>query len=83
MPRYFEGLSVMMTATLTMGVAVWAAHGQLSQLTPGTSLALQLLRVFGSITIGIAVLIAAARLLRLSELDQAMRQLVTRFTRAA
>ena len=68
-------------ATAAMGSAVWAIHGQLSLLAPGTSLVAQLLRVFGSIGVGVAVLITAARLLRLAELDQALRQLPNRFTR--
>ena len=74
------GAKVTAAATV-MGAAVWATHGQLIEVVPGSGLVARLIQVAGSIGIGMAVLLATARLLRLAELDQALRQLLGRVTR--
>ena len=61
-----------------MGIAVWAAHGWLVDVVSGTSLFARLLQVFGSIGCGLLVLVVGARLLRIDELEQARRQILSR-----
>ena len=68
-------------AAALMGVAVWVVHGQLVGFVAGSGLIARLTQVFGSIGAGVVVLLVAARLLRLAELEQAMRQLMGRLTR--
>ena len=65
-------------AALVMGMAVWVGHRELVDWLPGTGLLSRLLQVFGSIAGGLVVLAATARLLRLHEWEQVVRQLVSR-----
>jgi putative peptidoglycan lipid II flippase len=65
-------------ASCLMGVAVWATYGWLVNVAPGTSLVARLLQVFGSIGCGLLVLVVGARLLRLDELEQARRRILSR-----
>ena len=68
-------------AAAFMGGTVWVAHGQLVEFVSGTGLIARLIQVFGSIGGGLVVLLGAAKLLRLAELDQAISHLTSRFTR--
>lgn len=70
-------------ASAVMGAAVWYTEGWLETTLPGSAFWLRLSRVFTSIALGVAVLILAARLLRISELDQALGAVVRRFGRRA
>ena len=65
-------------ASCLMGIAVWATHGWLVNVAPGTSLVARLLQVFGSMGCGLLVLVVGARLLRLDELEQARRRILSR-----
>ena len=70
-------------ASAVMGAAVWYTEGWLETTLPGSAFWLRLSRVFTSIALGVAVLILAARLLRISELDQALGSVLRRFGRRA
>jgi len=65
-------------ASCLMGGAVWATHGWLVDVVSGTGLVARLLQVFGSIGLGLLVLLVGARLLRIDELEQARRQILRR-----
>lgn len=69
-------------ASALMGVAVWYAAAWLPGAIPLDGFWNRLLTVFASIAVGIAVLVGAARLLRLEELDTARRRLSARVGRA-
>ena len=70
-------------ASALMGLAVWNAERWLEDLLPGPAFWLRVIRVFTSIGLGVVVLTAAARLLRISELDEALGRVLKRFGRRA
>ncbi len=63
-------------ASLVMGMAVFATHEWLSAVWTGAGLLVRLGRVACSIVVGIVALVGCARLLRIDEFDQALRQLL-------
>jgi len=71
-----------LAASAVMGVAVWYAAGRLPSALPLEGFWNRLVTVFTSIGLGIVVLVAAARLLGLDELDTAMRRVSGRVGRA-
>ena len=80
--RVLIALAKIAVAAMAMGWCALTAHDWLSTLRPDDvgSMA-RLARVFTSITIGLIVLIASARLLRIQELDQARQQVFGRLSR--
>jgi hypothetical protein len=66
-----------------MGAAAWYAEWWLRTAMPGAALGLQALRVFGAIGVALAVLTAAAWVLRLREFEQARSMIFRRFRRAS
>ena len=68
------GFKITLAAAL-MAVAVSIGHSWLVDSLPGTGLLSRMFQVFGSVLIGVAVLAASARLLRISEWQDLERQL--------
>jgi hypothetical protein len=64
-----------------MALTAWFAEAWLATLIPGGGTTLQAVRVFAAIALAVAVLSAAAWLLRLSEFEEARRMAVGRLTR--
>ena len=69
------GFKITLAAAL-MAVAVSIGHSWLVDSLPGTGLLPRMFQVFGSVLIGVAVLAASARLLRISEWQDLERQLL-------
>ena len=69
------GFKITLAAAL-MAVAVSIGHSWLVDSLPGTGLLSRMFQVFGSVLIGVAVLAASARLLRISEWQDLERQLL-------
>ena len=69
------GFKITVAAAL-MAVAVSIGHSWLVDSLPGTGLLPRMFQVFGSVLIGVAVLAASARLLRISEWQDLERQLL-------
>jgi putative peptidoglycan lipid II flippase len=70
-------------ASALMGAAVWLVTGWLETMLPGSASSIRATRVFASIAAGVAVLILAARVLRIEELDDALSRVTARFRRSA
>ena len=70
-------------ASVLMGGAAYVANRQLDALIGGTALAAQLVRVFGSIAVALAVLTAAAWALRIDEFSRGMALVTRRFRGAS
>jgi putative peptidoglycan lipid II flippase len=68
-------------AAVLMAAAAWYAELWLRQLLPGSSIPLQALRVLGAIAVAVAVLSAAAWILRLHEFEEARGMVMRRFSR--
>ena len=68
-------------ASAAMGAAACMTHGRLLEAWPGAELVTRLGRVSTSIALGVAVLAAAALLLRIRELEQVGRQVLDRLVR--
>lgn len=66
-------------ASIAMGVAAVLVSRWTEALVPGHSTALRAVRVFASIGAGMAVLAAAARLLRMTEFNEARDRVLRRF----
>jgi putative peptidoglycan lipid II flippase len=67
-------------ASLVMGLAAAAAETWSHGFVPGDHTLARLVRVGGAIGVGLLVLVAAARVLRIEEFDDAMRRLTARFS---
>lgn len=78
LPRVLLVLAKIAAASAAMGAAAWAAHEQLLGVWDGTGLAVRLGRVSAAIAAGVLVLAAAARLLRVRELEEVGRRLAAR-----
>ena len=78
LPRVLLVLAKMTVASAAMGMAAWWLHGWLAETWEGVGLLVRLARVTASIAAGVAVLFAAARVLRIRELDLAIEQVVAR-----
>lgn len=68
-------------AAVAMAATAWYVEAWLRALLPGTAIAMQALRVLGTIAIALAVLSAAAWILRLHEFEEARALAVGRFRR--
>ena len=68
------GAKIVVAATL-MGGAVWTCHAWLMDVLPGADLVRRLIQVFGSIGVGLVVLAAGARMLRIAEWSDIQLQL--------
>ena len=78
LPRVFLMLVKMTVASAAMGLAAWWLHGWLAETWEGAGLLVRFVRVTTSIAAGVAVLFAAARALRIREIDLAIEQVRTR-----
>jgi putative peptidoglycan lipid II flippase len=66
-------------ASLVMSAAAWGLHEWLAtDLLPGSHLIVQVIRVGASIGVALAVLVAAARVLRIQEFDEAFGRILRR-----
>jgi putative peptidoglycan lipid II flippase len=68
-------------ASLAMGVAAHFTSSWLTDVLPGVSLTRKAIRVFAAIGAGVLVLGGTARLLRIGELDDAVKSVMRRFGR--
>ena len=66
-------------ASIAMGIAAVLVARWSGALLPGDATAISAVRVVASIGTGMAVLVIAARLLRIAEFDEARKQVVRRF----
>src|SRR5262249_8472745 len=65
-------------AALAMGAAAWGSQHVLEAVVAGRSTVVRALRVFTSIGVGLATLVAAAHLLRVEEFKEAVRRVAAR-----
>jgi putative peptidoglycan lipid II flippase len=72
-----------LTASLVMAAAGWAADVWLERVLPGAAIAPQLARVAGSILVSLVVLALAATLLRIPEFEESRDMIVARLRRIA
>lgn len=79
--RLGAALLKILLASLVMAIAAQQTAERLAVAIPGSQLPAQLLRVFGAIGIGLLVLAASARLLRIQEFSEAYRLIAGRFGR--
>jgi putative peptidoglycan lipid II flippase len=70
-----------LVASCTMGVAAWLTEHGMETLLPGRGLVVHLVQVSASIAVALAVLIATARLVGLSELTDVIGLVVGRLRR--
>jgi putative peptidoglycan lipid II flippase len=70
-------------ASIAMGLAASFAVAWLTAVVPGSGTIVRALRVGASILIGVAVLVASARLLRIAEFDEAFSRVLRRVRAAA
>lgn len=66
-------------ASIAMGAAAWETQHVLESIVAGHSTVVRAVRVFTSIGIGIAVLVASAHLLHIEEFKEALRRVTARF----
>jgi putative peptidoglycan lipid II flippase len=78
--RIWASFARILVASAVMAAAAVAAEQGLRELA-GAGVGARLVRVFGAIAAGVLTLAAAARLLRVEELDEAIRRLRARFLR--
>jgi putative peptidoglycan lipid II flippase len=76
--RLAVALTKIAAASATMALAVHFASAWLQRVLPGRELPWKLVQVFGAIGVGVVVLAAAARLLRISEFDEAVSRVLRR-----
>ena len=81
--RVAVALGKIVVASLVMGAAAYGTEAWLHGPLPGSGLLFKAVRVFSAMGIGVLVLIASARFLRIEELDQAMRRVLSRFAPSA
>jgi putative peptidoglycan lipid II flippase len=67
-----------LVASIVMGIAARLSIEWIAAYLPGSTLAVKAIRVGAAITIGLAVLVAAARLLRIAEFDEAFARVLRR-----
>ena len=79
--RVLAVLAKIAVASAAMGAAAWMTHARLLETWSGAELVTRLGRVCTSIAVGVAVLAAAALVLRIRELEQAGRQVLARLAR--
>lgn len=81
LPRVLLVLARIAAASAAMGAAAWWLHGRLAAPWDGGGFLPRPVPVAGAVAGGVLVLILAARLLRIRELDQALRQVAARLRR--
>lgn len=79
--RILSGFTRILAAALLMAAAAWLADQWLATIVPGPSIGAGLVRVAGAIGAGLAVLVAAAHLLGVTELDEAKKLVLGRLRR--
>ena len=67
-----------LVASIVMGIAARLAIGWIAVYLPGSTSVVKAIRVGAAIAIGLAVLVAAARLLRIAEFDEAFARVLRR-----
>ena len=65
-------------ASLVMGLAAWGMHHRLDIVLPGGGTLVRAVRVFTSIAVALAVLVGAARVLRIEEFKEALARVASR-----
>src|SRR5262249_36441017 len=70
--RIAVAFAKILAASLAMGIAAAYTSSWLTVLFPGTQTLLKSVRVFSSIAVGVLVLLAASRALRIEEFDLAL-----------
>jgi peptidoglycan biosynthesis protein MviN/MurJ (putative lipid II flippase) len=78
--RNARAVAAVILASAAMAVAVWFTQHTLEAVIVGRSTLARALRVFTSIAVGIMVLTAAARILRIEEFNQALGRATSRIT---
>jgi len=66
-------------ASAVMAYAAWAAEGALREAWPAAGTVARLIRLTAAISVGLVVLAAGARLLRIHEFNEALRTVTARF----
>ena len=79
--RLLAAVSKIALASLAMAAAAYEAERLLHIPFEGGSLAMQAMRVFGAIAVGLVVLAAAAQLLRIREFTESVRVITDRLKR--
>jgi putative peptidoglycan lipid II flippase len=78
--RLSIALAKIAVASAVMGLAAYASVAWIAGVWPGTSTVARMLHVFGAILVALAVLAAAARLLRIQEFQDALARVLKRVT---
>jgi putative peptidoglycan lipid II flippase len=81
--RIAVSFSKIMVASILMGAAAWYTAHWLGGAVPGRGEIVKGIRVFASIGVGLLVLVASARLLRIAEFDEAFSRVVRRILPSA
>ena len=81
LPRVLLVCGKIALASAALGAGAWMAHERLLDAWDGAGLAIRFGRVSTSIAVGVLVLAAAARILRIRELEQVGRQVLARLRR--
>ena len=81
--RIAASLARVLLASGVMGAVTWASHRALEQFMPGDSLLLQIVRLFITIMLSLAALVATAQVLRIREFAEARDLIVGRLRRMA
>jgi putative peptidoglycan lipid II flippase len=81
--RIASSTSRTIAAAAIMGAVTWGAHIGLLHAVPGGSFVLQASRLFVTIVLSLATLVAAAQLLRIPEFGEARDLIIGRFKRMA
>jgi peptidoglycan biosynthesis protein MviN/MurJ (putative lipid II flippase) len=68
----------MTMASIAMGAAAWGSQHALEAMIAGHSTIVRALRVFTSIGVGVATLVAVAHVLRIDEFKEAVRRVAAR-----
>jgi putative peptidoglycan lipid II flippase len=79
--RILNTLARISLASVPMAVAAWYSHAWLVTATPGDSILIRIVQVFGAILVALGVLAAAAWALRVQEFATAMARILGRFRR--
>jgi len=82
-PRIMASLVRVIAAAAVMGAITWGTHIGLHHVMPGGSFVLQATRLFITITLSLATLVAAAQLLRIPEFGEARDLIIGRLRRMA
>jgi putative peptidoglycan lipid II flippase len=81
--RIAVALTKILAASFVMAIAAHYTSAWLSSVLPGRALPWKAIQVFGAIAAGVLALVAAARLLRTAEFDEAFRRVLRRLRPAS